>query len=83
MANALKCDRCGGYYDYDSEVEYNYISYGHKDIIPNKRPITVDICPKCMEAFKRWFDAAKEEVTEWNAPSEIDSYGDPFEDGGL
>lgn len=54
--NALKCDRCKRYYDYDPSVRYNYISFGHKDIIPNKNQITKDICPECMEKFIYWLE---------------------------
>ena len=54
--NALKCDRCGKYYDYDPTAKYNYISFGHKDIIPNKKQTTKDICPECMEKFIYWLE---------------------------
>lgn len=58
--NALKCDRCKRYYDYDPTVRYNYISFGHKDIIPNKKQITKDICPECMEKFIDWLENPEE-----------------------
>lgn len=54
--NALKCDRCKRYYDYDPSVRYNYISFGHKDIIPSKKITTKDICPECMEKFIDWLE---------------------------
>ena len=54
--NALKCDRCGKYYDYDPTAKYNYISFGHKDIIPSKKITTKDICPECMEKFIHWLE---------------------------
>lgn len=57
--NALKCDRCGRYYEYDPTVRYNYICFGHKDIIPSKKIITKDICPECMEKFMCWLEHPK------------------------
>jgi hypothetical protein len=54
--NALKCDRCKNYYDYDPTIQYNYISFGHKDIIPSKKITTKDICPKCMDKFIDWLE---------------------------
>lgn len=55
MANALKCDRCGKYYDYVDGHD-NYIIFGNKYIIVNqKKATTNDICPKCMEEFKQWY----------------------------
>ena len=54
--NALKCDRCDKYYDYDPTAKYNYISFGHKDIIPNKKVHMKDICPECMEKFMYWLE---------------------------
>lgn len=56
--NALKCDRCGKYFDYDSQQD-NFISFGHKNIIIGKNFPTKDICPGCMEEFKIWFEKPK------------------------
>ena len=50
--NALKCDRCGKYYDYDPTVRYNYISFGHKDIVPSKHQQTKDP-DKLREYFEK------------------------------
>ena len=47
MANALKCDRCKNYFDYDPEAKANFIAFGHKDIIIGKNFPVKDICPKC------------------------------------
>lgn len=55
MANALKCDRCNGYFDYNPNVD-NFISFGHKNIIVGKNFPTKDICPTCMESFCKWFE---------------------------
>ena len=55
MANALKCDRCGSYFDY-SPATKNFIAFGHKDIvIGNKFPVK-DTCPDCITSFMYWFE---------------------------
>ena len=58
MANALKCDRCGKYFDYRS-CNKNFISFGHKNIIPEKNYPVKDICPDCMIEFMTWFEHPK------------------------
>ena len=55
MANALKCDRCGSYFDY-SPATKNFIAFGHKDIIVEKNFPVKDICPDCMVMFMTWFE---------------------------
>lgn len=55
MANALKCDRCESYFDYEPNVK-NFIAFGHKDIIVGKKRPVKDICPNCMEQFMKWFE---------------------------
>lgn len=55
MANALKCDRCGNYFDYEPNVK-NFIAFGHKDIVVGKNRPVKDICPDCMERFEKWFE---------------------------
>ena len=55
MANALKCDRGGNYFDYEPNVK-NFIAFGHKDIIVGKNRPVKDICPDCMEQFVKWFE---------------------------
>lgn len=59
MANALKCDRCGSYFDYDPKAKYNFIAFGHKDIIIGKNFPVKDICPGCMREFLVWFEHSK------------------------
>ena len=63
MASALKCDRCGKYFDYCS-ANKNFISFGHKNIIVAEKYPVKDICPECMEEFMDWFEAPKEEWTD-------------------
>jgi hypothetical protein len=55
MANALKCDRCGNYFDYEPNVK-NFIAFGHKDIVVGKNRPVKDICPDCMVQFMNWFE---------------------------
>ena len=55
MASALKCDRCGSYFDYNP-VANNFIAFGHKDIIVGRNFPVKDICPNCMELFKKWYE---------------------------
>ena len=64
MASALKCDRCGKYFDYRS-CNKNFISFGHKNIIVEKNYPVNDICPDCMEEFMDWFEAPKKTEDEW------------------
>lgn len=56
MANALKCDRCGSYFDYNPNAKNNFIAFGHKDIVVGRNFPTKDICPNCMEMFMKWFE---------------------------
>lgn len=55
MANALKCDRCGSYFDYNPNNN-NFIAFGHKDIVVGRDFPTKDICSTCMESFTKWFE---------------------------
>lgn len=64
MMNALKCDRCKNYFDYDPSAKYNFIAFGHKDIIVGKNFPVKDICPGCMKEFMDWFEAPKKERTD-------------------
>ena len=52
---ALKCDRCGSYFDYNPNSN-NFIAFGHQGIIVGKNFPTKDICPNCMELFLKWFE---------------------------
>ena len=56
MANALKCDRCKNYFDYDPEAKFNFVAFGHKDIVVGRNFPIKDICPDCMEQFMKWFE---------------------------
>lgn len=55
MANALKCDRCGSYFDYSPDTE-NFIAFGHKNITVSRDLPVKDICPNCMELFMKWLE---------------------------
>lgn len=54
---ALKCDRCGSYFDYNNTGN-NFIAFGHKHIVISKNFPDYDICPKCMNAFMKWFNSS-------------------------
>lgn len=58
--NALKCDRCNDYFDYEQDKD-NFISFGHKDIVVGRNFPVKDICPNCMSIFKKWFGILDEE----------------------
>lgn len=90
MAKALKCDRCGAFYDYIKCLRrYHIHDMDGKTI--NK---TIDLCPDCYEKFCDFLDGAwksigmkpKEVVgTGELYPGEFEnSYYDEFEeeDGG-
>ena len=50
MAKALKCDRCGGFFDYIKCLRrYQIHDTNEKNF--NK---TVDLCPECYEKFTKW-----------------------------
>lgn len=54
---AVKCDRCGGYYDYDrSNLEDNSIIVSYHDVIDNSwdKSRWVDLCPECMKKLQDW-----------------------------
>jgi hypothetical protein len=53
--NALKCDRCKNYFDYNPAIK-NFIAFGHKDIVIGKNFPVKDICPDCIESFMNWFE---------------------------
>ena len=56
MAKALKCDRCGGFFDYIKALRRYQIHDMHERNF-NK---TVDLCPDCYEIFTKWLDGEKE-----------------------
>lgn len=55
MSEALKCDRCKRFFDYNSS-KYNCISFGCKTTLLGFRGFPKDICPSCMEQFKKWYE---------------------------
>lgn len=65
MASALKCDRCKNYFDYNPEAKFNFIAFGHKDIVIGKNFPVKDICPDCMIKFMNWFEAPKDSDDKW------------------
>ena len=62
MANAYKCDRCGAFYEFYGENKENHgntVQSFYKNEDGNGRSYNADkydLCPDCMESFKRWLD---------------------------
>ena len=54
MAKALKCDRCGQFYDLLSKPKKYLIEDGEKF----KK--FVDLCPDCYETFVKWLTGKRE-----------------------
>lgn len=52
MARALKCDRCGGLFDYIGCL----VNYQVRDMNSNK---VVDLCPECYMTFTKWLTGEK------------------------
>ena len=58
MAKALKCDRCGQFYDLFKEIrEYRIINFSEL----KKNEKYVDLCPDCYEIFTKWLTGEKEQ----------------------
>lgn len=49
MANAKKCDRCGGYFD-NSSTGFNHIMLDNSNRISTNNKM-LDLCPSCMKAL--------------------------------
>ena len=55
---AMKCDRCGKYYDISLFDYYRHdkvASYKNDD--PKVGKDVYDLCPECMDEFRRFMDA--------------------------
>ena len=57
MSRAFKCDRCGGFY----EPQSNSLKQIN---ICDERLSQMDICPLCQAKFEAWFEAGKIEEEE-------------------
>ena len=66
MADAKKCDRCGGYYEerepntldgfadvLNSMIEYICNAPGKTN--PDRIAHSFDLCPECNKSFKKWW----------------------------
>lgn len=75
MAKALKCDRCGGFYDLLKGIrEYRIEESCHR---------TVDLCPDCYDKFLNFLDEIKNQDligTGELYPGEFESRHYEFED---
>lgn len=58
MAKALKCDRCGGFYDLIKDLR-NYRIVNVKQGVSFEHQ--VDLCPGCYEIFTKWLTGEKEQ----------------------
>lgn len=57
MAKALKCDRCGQFYDLFKEIrEYRIMNFSESHM--NEK--YVDLCPDCYETFVKWLTGKRE-----------------------
>ena len=55
MAKALKCDRCGGFYDLLKGSRSYQIRYMNEQRFYKQ----VDLCPDCYEIFTKWLAGEK------------------------
>ena len=55
MAKALKCDRCGGFYDYLKNLK----RYQIHDMDEKNFDKRVDLCPNCYDKFLNFLDEIK------------------------
>lgn len=61
MANAKRCDICGGYYPYEFNV-INGISYLYDTASATRfKRNVIDCCPDCISRFNALIDQIKEE----------------------
>ena len=72
MAKALKCDRCGGFFDYIKALR----RYQIRDTDANFDK-TVDLCPDCYMTFTKWLTGEKEQEVGTGElyPGEFESRG--------
>ena len=59
LAMARMCDRCGKLYEHypkNNEPRYNALRPIRRDAVGNviNIGITMDLCPKCMDAFEKF-----------------------------
>ena len=55
MAKALKCDRCGGFFDYIKCLR----KYQIRDMDEKNLNKTIDLCPDCYTVFTKWLTGEK------------------------
>lgn len=67
MADAMKCDRCGKYYEIDDKNNsfkhhsriYNVFDF---NLLTTDRANRIDLCPDCQDAFEEWM----KNKTDWD-----------------
>jgi len=55
MSKALKCDRCGEFYELSHRGEIKHSPYG---VWKGNR--SADLCPACSDDLRRWYENPKE-----------------------
>lgn len=60
MAKALKCDRCGGFFDHIKYLR----KYQIRNMDEKNFDKTVDLCPDCYEIFTKWITGEKPQSEE-------------------
>lgn len=78
MAKALKCDRCGQFYDLLKGLR----NYQIQDMNEKNFDKRVDLCPDCYEIFTKWLMGEKEQAVGTGElyPGEFESRHYEFED---
>ena len=78
MAKALKCDRCGGFYDLLNETRQHYRieeTYLQKSSCQR----TVDLCPDCYDKFINFLFDADDEIKNQDLIGSGELYPGEFE----
>ena len=76
MAKALKCDRCGGFYDLLKETR----EYRIEETTVQKQSYqkTVDLCPGCYEKLCDFLNGAWKSIKYRNEPKETVGTGELY-----
>lgn len=56
MSRAMKCDRCGAFYEpYNTLINPYYVGYNG-----NRECRTIDLCPTCKDKLNDWMEVKNE-----------------------
>ncbi len=71
MANAKKCDRCGGFFEikYKTHLDDFALDLGmalgfKQQSMMEQFSNCFDFCPKCYESLKEWFNEGRKQKNE-------------------